>query len=343
MKPRIAVLFGGPSVEHEVSVISARGVLENIDREAFFPLPVYQDRQGGWHGPETALKVLDGGKSVVRQGQGLESILNKAKAQAAFPLVHGTFGEDGTLQGALEAHRIPYVGCGVKASAVGMDKEICKQIWKHEGLPIVPYETVRAEEPPDTWPRVKRSLALPVFVKPSDSGSSVGITKVGQWHELKNALEKAFKVTRKALVEKGIEGREIEVSVLGGYQPDYISPPGEVVPSREFYDYEDKYQSDQAQLKIPAQMPPGLQNKFRELAAKAFTAIDGYGMARVDFFLEGRDRVYLNEINSIPGFTPISMYPKLLGLLGLSYAQVITRLIDLAFKRGASKLDLYLK
>jgi D-alanine-D-alanine ligase len=342
MKPRVAVLFGGPSVEHEVSVLSARGVLENIDREAFFPLPVYQDRQGSWYGMETARQVLEGGKAAGR-GEGLESVLKKAKAQAAFPLIHGTFGEDGTLQGALEALRIPYVGCGVKASAVGMDKEICKQIWRHDGLPIVPYETVHAEEPPDTWPRVKRSLALPVFVKPADSGSSVGITKVRQWHDLKSALEKAFKVTRKVLVEKGIEGREIEVSVLGGYQPDYVSPPGEVVPGREFYDYEDKYLSNQAQLKIPAQMPPGLQNKFRELAARAFTTIDGYGMARVDFFLEGRDRIYINEINSIPGFTSISMYPKLLGLQGIPYSQVITRLIDLAFKRGAAKFDLYLK
>jgi len=227
------------------------------------------------------------------------------------------------------------VGCGVKASAVGMDKEFCKQIWKLRGLPIVPYEVLRVEDYVQAWPRVKRSLSLPVFVKPADSGSSVGIAKVKVWPELKSALDRAFAVTRKVLVEKGIEGREIEVAVLGGYDPMYISPPGEIVPGREFYDYDDKYVSQAAQLHVPAILQPAIKNKFRELAAKAFKAIDGYGMARVDFFLEGRDRIYVNEINTIPGFTPISMYPKLLGLLGVTYPQVITRLIDLALKRNA--------
>ena len=341
MKTRVAILFGGVSVEHEVSIMSARGVLENIDRDAFAPLPVYQDRQGGWHGSETAQKVISGAKSSGK-GEGLESLAKKLKPHAAFPLIHGTFGEDGTLQGALETLGLPYVGCGVKASALGMDKEVAKQIWRHHGLPIVPYETLYAEDYATVWTRVKRSLALPVFVKPADSGSSVGITKVGQWVELKSALDRAFKVTRKVLVERGIAGKEIEVSVLGTYEPMYISPPGEVVPGREFYDYQDKYETQQAQFKIPAQLSPSLQNKFRELAAKAFKALDGYGMARVDFFLEGKDRIYINEINTVPGFTPISMYPKLLGLLGLSYAQVITRLIDLAFKRTSARPDLYL-
>jgi len=178
-------------------------------------------------------------------------------------------------------------------------------------------------------------FALPVFVKPADSGSSVGITKVKHWNELPAAVEAAFAVSRKVLVEKGIAGREIEVSVLGGYGGETISPPGEIVPGREFYDYADKYADDSAAgLRFPAKLPAELAGRFRDLARRAFVAIDGHGMARVDFFLKGKSTLYLNEINTIPGFTPISMYPKLLGLCGLSYTQVITRLIELGMERG---------
>lgn len=335
MTTRVAVLFGGPSVEHEVSIVSARGVLEQMDRDLFQPLPAYQDRRGGWYGPVSAAKVLKG-QPVAGEGKGLETLLRTLKAEAAFPLIHGTFGEDGTLQGALEALGLPYAGCGVRASAIGMDKEVCKVLWAAQGLPVVPWTTLCRE---DAWRDAARELPrrfdLPVFVKPADSGSSVGITKVRHWNELAGAVEAAFAVGRRALVEKGIVGREIEVSVLGGYAGETVSPPGEIVPGREFYDYADKYADDSAAgLHIPAKLAPGLAERFQDLARRAFMAIGGHGMARVDFFLEGDGTLYLNEINTIPGFTPISMYPKLLGLCGLTYTQVITRLIELGMERG---------
>ena len=334
MTSRVAVLFGGPSVEHEVSIVSARGVLERMDRERFQPLPVYQDSMGRWHGPVPAAKVLRG-EPVAGEGKGLERLLHTLKAEVAFPLIHGTFGEDGTLQGALEAVGIPYAGCGVKASAVGMDKEFCKVLWAAQGLPVVPWMVLHREGWRDSVRDAAERFALPVFVKPADSGSSVGITKVKHWNELPAALEAAFAVSRKALVEKGIVGREIEVSVLGGYGGEIASPPGEIVPGREFYDYEDKYaDASAAGLLVPAKLPAELADRFQSLARRAFIAIDGHGMARVDFFIEGEGTLYLNEINTIPGFTPISMYPKLLGLCGLSYTQVITRLIELGLERG---------
>jgi D-alanine-D-alanine ligase len=334
MTARVAVLFGGPSVEHEVSIVSARGVLENMDRERFHPLPVYQDREGVWHGPAAAEKVLKG-KPVSADGNGLGGILRTLKAEAAFPLIHGTFGEDGTLQGHLEALGVPYAGCGVRASAVGMDKEYCKVLWAARGLPVVPWVTLHREGWRESVRDVRERLPLPVFVKPADSGSSVGITKVKHWNELPAAVEAAFGVSRKVIVERGIAGREIEVSVLGGYEAGTVSPPGEIVPGREFYDYDDKYADGSAAgLRVPAPLPEALAERFRELAREAFAAIDGYGMARVDFFLEGEETLFLNEINTIPGFTPISMYPKLLGLCGLSYAQVITRLLELGMERG---------
>ncbi len=333
MTRRIAVLFGGPSAEHEVSIVSARGVLEKMDRKRFHPLPVYQDKSGRWHGNAAASRVLKGGRAA-GGGRTLERVLLPLRAQAAFPLIHGTFGEDGTLQGALETLGLPYAGCGVRASAIGMDKEVCKVLWAALGLPVVPWVALDREGWRDGIRRARR-LGLPLFVKPSDSGSSVGISKVKRWRDLPAAAEVALAVGRRALVEKAIEGREIEVSVLGGYGGETVSPPGEIVPGREFYDYADKYADDSAAgLHVPARLPAPLAGRFQRLARLAFTAIGGYGMARVDFFLEGKGALYLNEINTIPGFTPISMYPKLLGLCGLSYTRVITRLIELGIERG---------
>lgn len=328
----IGILFGGPSVEHEVSIVSARGVIEKIDRSLFNPVPLYQDKEKKWYSASFSFKIL-AGKKQKGKPQNFEKLIRKYNIKLAFPLIHGTFGEDGTIQGWLEALNIKYVGCGVKASAVGMDKELCKKIWENNSLPVVPYFKILKENYEEELKKIKHNIDYPVFVKPADSGSSVGITKVKREEDLKKAIEEAFKITRKVLIEKAIEGREIEVSVLGGYDPEYISPPGEIVPSKEFYDYEDKYKLNKAGLLVPAPLSEEMVLKFKELAKKAFTSIDGYGMARVDFFLEKEERIYINEINTIPGFTPISMYPKLLSLCGLSYREVITKLLKLARNR----------
>ncbi|MEJ5167450.1 MAG: D-alanine--D-alanine ligase family protein [Thermoanaerobaculia bacterium] len=328
----VGILFGGPSVEHEVSIVSARGVLDNIDRKSFNPVPLYQDREKNWYSPSLSLKVLEG-KKVKGRPQSLEKLIEEYDIKLAFPLIHGTFGEDGTIQGWLEALNIKYVGCGVKASAIGMDKEVSKKIWERDGLPVVPYLKILKENYKEELEKIKNKIEYPVFVKPADSGSSVGITKVKEEKDLKKAIDKAFKITRKILIEKAIEGREIEVSVLGSYEPELISPPGEIVPSKEFYDYEDKYKLNKAGLLVPAPLSEELVLRFKELAKKAFVSIDGYGMARVDFFLEKNRKIYINEINTIPGFTPISMYPKLLSLCGLSYGEVITKLLKLAYNR----------
>ncbi len=328
----VGILFGGPSVEHEVSIISAKGVIENIDKDLFNPIPLYQDKLGNWYSASNSLKLLKG-KEINGKPLSFESLIKKYNLKLTFPLIHGTFGEDGKLQGYLEALKIRYVGCDVKASAIGMDKEICKKIWQREELQVVPYFKILYENYKLEIEKFKDKIEFPVFVKPADSGSSIGITKVKKLEELENALENAFKITRKVLIEKAIKGREIEVSVLGGFDPEYISPPGEIVPSKEFYDYEDKYKLNKAELKVPAPLPENLNHQFKELAKKAFMAIDGYGMARVDFFLEEDKNIYINEINTIPGFTPISMYPKLLSLCGLSYKEVITILLNLAKER----------
>lgn len=328
----VGILFGGPSVEHEVSIVSAKGVLENIDRKIFNPVPLYQDREKKWYSQSLSFKVLEG-KKVKGKPQSFEKLIEKYDIKLAFPLIHGTFGEDGTIQGWLEALNIKYVGCGVKASAIGMDKEVSKKIWERDGLPVVPYFKILKENYEEDLEKIKDKIKYPVFVKPADSGSSVGITKVKKEDELKKAIDNAFKITRKVLIERAIEGREIEVSVLGDYDPEFISPPGEIIPSKEFYDYEDKYKLNKAGLLVPAPLSEELIAKFKELARKAFTSIDGYGMARVDFFLEKNKIIYINEINTIPGFTPISMYPKLLSLCGLSYKEVITKLLKLAGNR----------
>ncbi len=326
---RVGVLFGGPSVEHEVSCVSAKGVIENIDKKLFNPIPLYQDKMGKWYPPSYSLKILENKKAKGRP-LSFEYLIKKYKIKLVFPLIHGTFGEDGTLQGWLEALKIKYVGCGVKASAIGMDKEICKKIWERDRLPVVPYFTVYRENSKENLREIKNKLNYPLFVKPADSGSSVGISKVKDQKDLEEAITFALKISRKILIEKAIKGREIEVSILGRYDPEYISPPGEIVPSKEFYDYEDKYKLNKAGLLVPAPLDNNLVLKFKELAKKAFQSIDGYGMARVDFFLEDNKKIYINEINTIPGFTPISMYPKLLGLCNLSYTDVITILLKLA-------------
>jgi D-alanine-D-alanine ligase len=255
--------------------------------------------------------------------------------------LHGTYGEDGTIQGLLELADVPYVGCGVLASAVGMDKEVMKRLFRVAGLPVVRYlaftRTVWEQEPARVTRRVLKEIGLPAFVKPANLGSSVGITKVKQRDQLKEAIDLAAQFDRKILVEEAIEGREVEVSVLGNDSP-MASLPGEIVPGAEFYDYDDKYKNNTAQLIIPANLSKRLTTEVQQYAIRAFQAIDGAGMARVDFFIEGgTNRVIVNEINTIPGFTNISMYPKLWEASGVPYGELIDRLIQLALERHREK------
>jgi D-alanine-D-alanine ligase len=342
---RVAVLFGGRSGEHEVSVNSMLSVVEAMDRARFEPVPIGITKQGAWLTPRETEAVLDdirGGRTQSVELASGEGLLARPWAlealggcAIAFPLVHGTNGEDGTLQGLLELARIPYVGAGVAASAVGMDKELMKRLFIHADLPVAPFVTVHRsayrDDPLAAVRRVESAIGYPCFTKPANGGSSVGITKVRSREDTDAAYAASFDYDRKTIVERAIEGREIECAVLGNDNPE-ASPLGEILPSREFYDYEAKYLDDSTRLDYPVDLGP-LTDRVRDLAVRAYQAIDCAGMARVDFFVTRDGEVLLNEINTIPGFTRVSMYPKLWEAGGLAYPDLISRLIELGFER----------
>lgn len=328
----LALLFGGPSVEHEVSLRSTRAVLAHVDRKAFMPILLGMTREGQWVGGEDGQAMLEGRDFKV-SSHSLAQWLKAYEVDVVFPLIHGTYGEDGVLQGYLEALDIPFIGAGSKASAVGMDKAFQKALWAQKGLPIVPYRVIYRENPAISLKELSRTFNLPIFVKPADLGSSVGITRVTSWDALEKAIQQAFLFSRKVLIEQGIEGRELEVAILGSYQPEVISFPGEIIPGRTFYDYEDKYLSDGAKILVPADLPSPMAKQCQVLAGEAYQALDMFGMARVDFFLDKQENLYINEINTIPGFTSISMYPKLMEYMGISFTKLISRLVALAQAR----------
>jgi D-alanine-D-alanine ligase len=351
---RVAVLFGGRSAEHEISCISARHVVDALDPERVEVVAVGITRQGRWRllgGPpalpsETGRmpEVLDGtGAQVELAGGGASRELvasdgSREPIDVVFPVLHGPFGEDGSVQGLLELAGVPYVGAAVLGSAIGMDKAVQKVLFVAAGLPVAPHQVVRepewAEDPHGVVARAA-ALGFPLFAKPAALGSSVGVTKVRDRSQLAAGLEEAFRYARTALLEQGIVGaREIECAVLGNDDP-VASVAGEIVPQgHEFYDYEAKYLDDQgAQLLIPADVKPETMEDVQRMAVAAFEAIGCAGMARVDFFLRGEEELLVNEINTIPGFTSISMYPKLWEASGLSYPELIERLIDLAIER----------
>jgi D-alanine-D-alanine ligase len=351
---RIGVLFGGRSGEHEVSLVSAASVIRALDPEKYEAVPIGITKDGRWlvgTGAQKLLpEVLKSGERVslppdptaaalipLAQGPGHPSVA----VDVVFPVLHGTFGEDGTVQGLLELAGLPYVGAGVLASAVGMDKDVQKRLFEQAGLPIVPFLAVRRSE----WEseratvlrRIKKKLRFPVFVKPATLGSSVGMTRVKAAHELSAALDMAAEFALKVLVERGVNGREIEVSVLGN-DDVRASIPGEIVPHREFYDYTAKYLEEGTALVIPAPLTKKQVATFQDYAIRAFRAIDGAGMARCDFFLERRTgKIFVSELNTIPGFTAISMYPKLWEASGLTYPNLIDRLIQLALELHREK------
>ena len=359
---RLGILFGGRSGEHEVSLISAASLLKAVDRTKYDVIPIGITREGQWRvgatprelagQPERLLAdVLARGQAVAASadpgGPHLLPIKSSQRGtpeprlEVIFPLLHGTFGEDGTVQGLLELADIPYVGAGVLASATGMDKDAMKRLFRDAGLPIVEWLLVLRsdwERNPRAWTRrIARELGLPLFVKPANLGSSVGISKVRTLREIPDALDLAARYDRKIIVERGLDAREIECSVLGNEKP-IASLPGEIIPVNEFYDYEAKYLKKGSELVIPAKLGKRESRQVQQLAVRAFRAIDCAGMARVDFLLDRASRqLYLNEINTMPGFTPISMYPKLWEASGIPYPELIDRLVSLAMERHAEK------
>ncbi|MGA7922110.1 MAG: D-alanine--D-alanine ligase family protein [Candidatus Acidiferrales bacterium] len=352
---RVAVLFGGRSGEHEVSLASAASVIRALDPEKYEPVPIGISKEGRWLVGSASLKmlaeVLKSGDRVVLAPDPSVSALVPLSAgpsgqpgvtvDVVFPVLHGTFGEDGTVQGLLELAGLPYVGAGVLASAVGMDKDVQKRLFEQAGLPIVPFLAIRRSEWEQQRPKVlaaiKKKFRFPLFVKPATLGSSVGMTRVAKVGEIAAAMDLAAEFALKIIVERGIIGREIEVSVLGN-DDIRASIPGEIVPHREYYDYAAKYLEQGTQLLIPAALAKKQVRLFQEYAVRAFRAIDGRGMARCDFFLERRSgKILVNELNTIPGFTSISMYPKLWEASGLPYPKLIDRLIELALELHAEK------
>jgi D-alanine-D-alanine ligase len=344
-KITVALIFGGRSAEHEISLISAAAIHKNLDKTRFGVRAIYITRQGLWkavEGPSNDIGLLEAGRAFsFLPWEGPEMGTHDVAADIYFPVLHGPFGEDGTIQGLLEMAGVPYVGAGVLGSALGMDKSATKSILRDHGLPVVPCLAIREEDfrtdAGRLLGRIRRSLPLPLFVKPANLGSSVGITKVGKYAQVPAALATAFRYDATALVEKGIRGRELELSVLGNETPE-ASLPGEVIPFREFYDYNDKYVDGRTTFVIPAELAPRTLARIRELGIAAFKALACSGMARVDFFLEkGTNRLTINEINTIPGFTEISMYPKLWAASGLPFPRLLERLIELGFARHRNR------
>ncbi|HUA61367.1 MAG TPA: D-alanine--D-alanine ligase family protein [Verrucomicrobiae bacterium] len=318
MKLKVAVVYGGRSGEHEVSVRSARSVMDALDPAKYEQIEYFIDKTGKW---SPAPIVPEPGAHP-----GIDVV---------FPVLHGTFGEDGTIQGLLELADLPYVGAGVLASSVAMDKEMTKRVCAARMLPVVDYVVLARGQAGAV--DACRALGFPVFVKPANLGSSVGISKARNASELEASIELAARYDRKVIVERAIDGRELECSVLGNEDP-IASLPCEILPSREFYDYEDKYLLDMARTILPAELPAGMTAEVRRLAVESYRAVECEGMARVDFLLESSTgTVYLNEINTIPGFTSISMYPKMWEHCGIPFSALLDRLIDLALARQARK------
>ena len=340
---RVALLFGGRSGEHEVSVVSARAVRRALEATGHQVLPLAIGRDGRWASPEHSRRVLDrsGDRTdrvlPVEGEHRLAPELLHADLDLVFPVLHGPYGEDGTVQGLLEMLDLPYVGCGVAASAVCMDKGLTKRLLAQAGLPTPAWiELEREEFESDPGAAAARCSALefPVFVKPARLGSSVGISKVGEPEALVAALEEAFTHDHRVVVERGLEAREIEVPVLGNQRPR-AALPGEVIPGHEFYDYADKYLDDTCELLVPAPLDHAVRARVQELALTVFRTLGCEGMARVDLFLErSSGHLLVNEVNTIPGFTPISMYPKLWEVSGLSYPELVKELCRLALERS---------
>lgn len=363
-KIRVGLIFGGRSGEHEVSLASSSAVMANLDPEKYEVVPLGITKEGSWQfgiepqqliaaeraaasaeellaskNPQTTTVTLTGDPSIRRliPVQGGTELKGQSTLDVIFPVLHGTYGEDGSLQGLLDMANIPYVGCGVLGASLGMDKEKMKMIFQSANLPIVEYYVFRRNEwersPERIIEEIEQRLGYPTFVKPVNLGSSVGINKAHQRLELEHAIAIAAQYDRKIIVEKGIQCREFECAVLGNDEP-LASVVGEIISSNEFYDYRAKYIDGKSQAIIPADLPQQAAEEIRSQSVKAFSALDLSGLARVDFFMEKETgTIYINEVNTMPGFTEISMYPKLWEASGLTYTQLLDRLIELAIER----------
>lgn len=352
-KIRLGILFGGRSGEHEVSLTSAASVISALDPGEFELTAFGITKTGSLAGAAEARKMLPPHlhsrievRGYLNARHSRMSFLSapsrkpersNSTPEIIFPLLHGPYGEDGTIQGLLETAGVPYIGCGVLASAVGMDKDVMKRLFLQERLPILPFIVVPSKELKKRMSSLKRvvrkELGYPVFTKPANLGSSVGVRKVHSEREFVGAARHSAQFDRKILIEKGIDARELECAILGNSDPE-ASVVGEVFPAHEFYDYEAKYHDPASRLEIPARISEDQADRIRSLAIRAFKAIDGAGLARVDFFLERRTgQVYVNEINTMPGFTPISMYAKLWSACGVSFEALIRRLVALGLER----------
>jgi D-alanine-D-alanine ligase len=355
MKIKLGLLYGGKSAEHKVSLQTALAVINALDHSKFDIHPIYITEQGEWvrgkqiSGTVDNIKMLELKKedqvmSPVALNTDLfpatRTVKEEEKIDVVFPLLHGPNGEDGTVQGLLEIMNIPYVGNGVLASAAGMDKVIMKNLFAQAGLPQAKYvHFIRSEwekAPEAVYEKVEAELGYPCFVKPANLGSSVGISKCKHRGELEKAFEEAFEYDRKIIIEEAIVGREIEVGILGNDDP-IVSVAGEIVPKKEFYDYKAKYEDGNTALIIPAEITEEEYQTIKEMALKAFKAIDGAGLVRADFFLTNEGKAYINEVNTMPGFTPYSMFPLLWKHSGISYPQLIEKLVQLAMERYEEK------
>ncbi len=360
-KLKIGVLYGGRSGEHDVSLCSAASVVAALDKSKYNVVAIGIDRDGRWYVQDQPEIVVDKafGKILSLKKRGLwlvnhfeqknklyiynlETSGEKVVVDVVFPVLHGTYGEDGTLQGLLELAMVPYVGVDVAGSAVGMDKDIAKRLLKEAGIPVVPWITVSKhdwlEHPKNILNHAGNQLSLPLFVKPLCTGSSVGIKKVKVKKELADAINYAFQFDTRIMIETGIDCREIECAVLGNNNPQ-ASVPGEILPQHEFYSYEAKYLDPEgAQMNIPAKLPAKLSAAIRQCAVAGFKTLNCNSMARVDFFLDKKtNQFYLNEINTLPGFTSISMYPKLWAATGIQYSELLDHLVALALMRHREK------
>lgn len=355
-KKKVGLLYGGKSAEYEVSIQTALSVINALDQSRYDIHPIYISKQGDWIQGKQITGEMKNAKALQLEGEnenrlpsvspGAQFLRNNEKEQAPapdviFPLLHGPNGEDGTVQGLLELINIPYVGSGVLASATGMDKVTMKDVFTAKGLPQAEYCSLTRkqwEKAPETaYKQVESDIGFPCFVKPANLGSSVGISKAKDWDQLEQAFREAFQFDRKIVVEEHVEGREIEIGVLGNDEPE-VSVAGEIVPEAEFYDYQAKYEDGSTSLIIPADVSKESYQEIKAIAVKAFQALDCAGLARIDFFVRKRDgAVLINEVNTMPGFTPYSMFPMLWKESGVPYAQLIDRLIELAAKRHREK------
>ena len=342
---KLGVIFGGMSTENKVSCISGASIIKNLNKEKYEIFPIFIDEEGNWY----KINMPNKGEIKIENKIQIENVFEYIKQMdVIFPVLHGLYGEDGTIQGLFELLKIPYVGCGVLSSSVGMDKVYTKIIFDKAGINQTKYVYIRKYDDKYIYVDDKfnekiislkevskltmEKLKFPVFIKPSNSGSSVGINKANNLNELEYAIIEATKYDKKILIEEGIDGREIECAVLGN-EDVKTSCIGEIKAADEFYSYDAKYKNQESKTLIPADISDEKSDEIRRLAIKAFKAIDGKGLSRVDFFIEnGTEKVYINEINTLPGFTSISMYPKLFGQVGINYSDLLDKIIELAVK-----------